>query len=179
MEGLIPPKGGNAMENILLLITLLVCLITDLKYMKIYNFILIPALIIGVLLNFYYHGRQGLFDSFMGFTLGFIILIIPFIFGGIGAGDVKLLAVIGAIKGPSFIYYAALAMGVAGGIISIVALIYQKRLIIALKKIREGFWLMVLTRFKVISFNFDYNAKKFPYGVAITTGAFITFLIMG
>lgn len=168
------------MANLLLLTLTSVCLITDLKFRKIYNAVLLPALIIGIVLNIYGSGINGLYFAMKGFALGLAILLIPFIMGGIGAGDVKLLAVIGAIKGPEFVFYAALYMAVAGGLLAAIHLIYKGRLLSSIKKILQGFWIMILTKFKVISFNLEYEEDNmFPYSIAITIGSITAFLIMG
>jgi prepilin peptidase CpaA len=49
------------------------------------------------------------------------LLVIPFALGGIGAGDVKLLGIIGALKGPDFVFIAFLAAAITGGIMSVVS----------------------------------------------------------
>jgi prepilin peptidase CpaA len=175
-----PKKGVIILANILLILLTLTCLITDIKYRKIYNSVLLPALIIGIVLNIYGIGINGLYFAIKGFSLGLAILLIPFIMGGIGAGDVKLLAVIGAIKGPEFVFYAALYMAVAGGLLATIHLTYKGRLLSSVKKILQGFWIMILTKFKVISFDLDFEEDNmFPYGIAITIGSITAFLIMG
>ena len=80
--------------DILLLTTVLICCITDLKSRKIYNKILFPALVLGVGINIFNQGWQGLFTSAQGFLLGLGLLLIPFILG-MGAGDVKLWLLLG------------------------------------------------------------------------------------
>ena len=46
-------------------------------------------------------------------------MFIPFALGGMGAGDVKLMGVVGALKGPEFVWVAFLASAMAGGILAI------------------------------------------------------------
>jgi prepilin peptidase CpaA len=60
--------------------------------------------------------------------LGLIIFLLPFILGGMGAGDVKLVAGIGAIKGAKFIFIDSLGIGVIGGIISLFIMLKHGKL---------------------------------------------------
>lgn len=165
------------MSDILLLTVLCICLYTDLKYRKIYNKVLIPALIFGLFFNVFNYGFIGLVKSFQGFFLGLGFLILPFICGGIGAGDVKLLATIGAIKGSLFVFYSFIGMGIAGGVISFGILIYQGRLLNVLNNLINGFGVLFTTRFKVVSFAADNSKNMFPYGVAIAIGTLAAYVV--
>lgn len=158
------------MQDMVLAVMLLICLISDLKERKIYNIVLLPALLFGLINNLVTAGWPGLLQSLLGFALGLSILIIPFAMGGMGAGDVKLLAVIGAIKGPLFVFYSALGMGLAGGIIAFVILIYQGTLLTLIVNFGRSVWLMLISGFKVIAFNYDNEKIMFPYGLAIVAG---------
>lgn len=167
------------MANIILTFTLSICLVTDLKNRKIHNAVLLPALMAAILNNLWKDGLMGLKTTGFGFILGFLILLIPFILGGMGAGDVKLLATIGAIKGPHFVIYTAIWMGLVGGAIAFILLIYKKQLLRTLKDIGSSFWIMFVSGFKVISFHFKVENNMFPYGLAITMGAIMAFIIVG
>ncbi|MFZ5942654.1 MAG: A24 family peptidase [Bacillota bacterium] len=165
------------MGDVLLLVTLFICLLTDLKKRKIYNIVLFPAVIGGILLNIYDTGFTGLLFSIKGFFIGLGFLLLPFIWGGIGAGDVKLLATIGAIKGPEFIFYTCLGMGFAGGIIAMVILLFQGRLFQTLGELWNGLIVLFTTQFKVVSFGFKSDNNMFPYGIAITLGAISAYFV--
>ena len=80
-----------------------------------------------MILNILYYGFEGLKLSFLGFLAGLGILIIPYLFGGMGAGDVKLLAFVGAAKGVTFVVNSAIYMAFVGGVISLVILILNKQ----------------------------------------------------
>lgn len=165
------------MNDILVLITLIICLFTDLKYRKIYNKVLIPTLLLGIILNIYGHGLMGLVKSGQGFMLGLGLLFLPFMWGGIGAGDVKLLAIVGAIKGPVFVFYSFIGMGIAGGVISVVILLCQRRLLKSMINIIKGFLILFTTSFKVATFGTDEQKNNFPYGIAIVIGVLGTYLV--
>lgn len=169
------------MEYILkgiLIITVLICLYTDLKERKIYNKVLLPALLMGILLNTLQYGVHGLINSLLGFLLGLAFLLIPFTMGGIGGGDVKLLAVIGGIMGWKFIFFTVLATGIFGGLIALIILIKQKRFFRLIKEFARGTWILFGSRFKIVSYNVDDEKYMFPYGVAISLGVAATMAVL-
>lgn len=115
--------------NTILVILLLLCSYEDIKNKKIPNKYTIPVLIAGLILMTINGGFEGLKDSFYGFLLGFAIFLIPFLIGAMGAGDVKLMAAIGALKGFTFTFYSLVATGIVGGVMVIVYVIYKKQLL--------------------------------------------------
>ena len=54
--------------------------------------------------------------------------------GGIGAGDVKLLAAIGAWKGTIFVLYTGVYGAIIGGLISLIILLRKNTLFLHLNK---------------------------------------------
>ena len=168
------------MQDLVLALTLVVCLFTDLKQRKIYNKVIFPVLIFGIIYNIVTAGLPGLYQSLLGMAAGLGILIIPFALGGMGAGDVKLLAVIGAVKGPLFVLYAAIGMALAGGILALVVLAYKGMLFQSIRIFLRGIWLMIISRFRVFQFDFgDSDKIMLPYGFAIAIGAVSAYWWMG
>lgn len=167
------------MQDIILAFMLLICLLTDLSRRKIYNIVIFPILVFGLVYNFATGGWLGLSQSLMGILVGLAMLIVPFALGGMGAGDVKLMAVIGAVKGPLFIFYTALGMGLAGGVIALAILIYQRQMLNLLTRFLQGVYLLLSTRFKVFAFELNHEKIMFPYGLAIVAGAVSAFWWMG
>lgn len=151
-------------SNYLLIMLLIICVITDLKERKIYNAVLLPFLLIAWIFHAFTGGISGLMEALLGTVVGLSILFIPYLLGGMGAGDVKLLAVIGGIKGIGFVLMASLYMALAGGIIAIIVLLFRKglltRIMLFIHALRLGM--------KVTLFD---NKSTFPYGVAIAAGA--------
>ena len=111
--------------DFLLIALIVICVITDLRERKIYNKVLLPFFLAGLVLNSV-TGISGLGLALAGTAVGFSILLIPYFLGGMGAGDVKLLAVIGALKGTVFVLTAAVYMALAGGILALFVLLFRK-----------------------------------------------------
>jgi len=104
-----------------------VCGYTDFKYRKIFNKITFPSILFGFIYGFLSNGFEGLYSSFLGFLLGLGILLIPFILGGMGAGDVKMLAMVGALTGPIFVLKAFAWGAVLGGVFALYYLFVLKK----------------------------------------------------
>jgi prepilin peptidase CpaA len=158
-------------SNLLLIVLLCICVLTDLRSRKIYNAVLLPFLCLGFVFNTIHSGLHGFEQSFLGAVVGFGILLIPFFLGGMGAGDVKLLAVIGGIKGMLFVVMAAFYMALAGGILALLVLFLNEgvkarlyMIICFFHGLRNGIRISILP---------DTNSLKitYPYGVAIAAGA--------
>lgn len=90
---------------------------TDLRRGRVYNAVTFPAIALGLALNGVFWGSEGLADSFRAVALAFAFLIVPVALKGVGAGDLKLLAAVGALGGVKFLlfafFYAALIVGAA------------------------------------------------------------------
>src|ERR1051325_7898669 len=70
----------------------------DLRARRIPNFLTFPAVIFGLVINLS-RGWDGFWFSLKGLGLGLLLLLLPYVFGGMKAGDVKFLAAIGAFVG--------------------------------------------------------------------------------
>jgi prepilin peptidase CpaA len=98
------------------LIVLAVACFTDLRSRRIPNWLVLPFLVAGIAASGWFDGRQGIVQSFSGMGLGLLIYGFLFWIGGMGAGDVKLCAAIGAWIGPYQLFIALIITGMAGGI---------------------------------------------------------------
>ncbi len=88
---------------------------TDLWKFKVHNALTLPTLALGVAVSAALGGWSGLGSSLLGAGLGFGLLVLFFAAGGVGAGDVKLLAAVGAWLGPFLTYQVFVASALFGG----------------------------------------------------------------
>ena len=77
-------------------VTLIVAAIIDGKQLKVPNWITYPMIISGWIYSAAFFGWEGLGWSLLGTVVGLALLLPPYAIGGMGAGDVKLLAGDGA-----------------------------------------------------------------------------------
>jgi prepilin peptidase CpaA len=159
--------------NSLLLVTLAISVYTDLKSRRIYNKVIYPVLLVAIITQLIIGGWKGLELSFAGFLVGLSLLIIPFFLGGIGAGDVKLLALVGAFKGWLFVIYTGIYMALIGALIAVVLLLIGKGMF---QKV--AIFLYGARNKQNMSYLFN-RKTTYPYGVAIAGGALLAFVLEG
>lgn len=165
-------------KDFILFCVLLISAYTDIKKGLIYNIILVPAAVTALILHFVQSGVSGIIFSLQGLLLGAGLLLIPFIKGGIGAGDMKLLGVVGALKGPLFAAKVFLVSALAGGVIAVILLLKIHRLVVTLKAIYINicFFFTHLPRLDFFGTLKDADQNvKFPYGIAIALGTLIVY----
>jgi prepilin peptidase CpaA len=107
----------------------------DLRTRRIPNYLTLGMAVAGLAFNGLAHGLPGLADGILGMLLGFSCLILPYLWGGMGAGDVKALAALGAWLGPKLTIFLFCYMGIAGGVIALGYLVWHG---ILWQKIKEG-----------------------------------------
>lgn len=90
----------------------------DLQTRRIPNAITLGGAAAGLVYGAVTHGISGLLDAVFGWTAGLAIFLPLFALGGLGAGDVKLLACLGAWLGPSRALWTALYAALAGGMMA-------------------------------------------------------------
>jgi prepilin peptidase CpaA len=98
---------------------LIVATFTDLRSRRIPNWLVLPFMAAGLIVPAWLHGWHGLAQSLEGFALGAVIYGFLSLIGGMGMGDVKLVAAIGAWIGPEQLAIALLLIAMAGGIMAL------------------------------------------------------------
>jgi len=115
------------------LIVLAVATFTDLRSRRVPNWLVLPFLLAGIVVSPWRYdwnghgqgfGWHGIGQSLAGFALAVFIYGFLFWMGGMGAGDVKLCAAIGAWIGPSQLFLALILTGLAGGIMVLCWAVY-------------------------------------------------------
>ncbi|MGE5653201.1 MAG: prepilin peptidase [Bacillota bacterium] len=147
------------MQQIILWPLLAGTLYMDLRESRIPNLLTVSAALLGLAAHLITSGWYGLLTSLQGLLVGFILLLIPFLLGGIGGGDVKFLAAVGAIMGPSFVFRSCLYGAVVGGLIALYLMIKEKRLV----HLAVG----------AMSGHYRSSQRFFPYGLALVSGAIL------
>jgi len=107
-------------DVVVLLVGLAAC-VTDLRSRRIPNVLTFGASGAALVFWTWSAGLSGLGWSVGGWSVGCALFLPWFVLGGMGAGDVKLLAALGAWLGPRDALWLALFAGLAGGVFGVVA----------------------------------------------------------
>ncbi|MGE6487440.1 A24 family peptidase [Paenisporosarcina sp. NPDC076898] len=165
------------MTNVAIILILIISVITDVRHRKIFNLVTLPAILLAFIYHSFVSGLEGFLYSGEGFLVGLGLLIIPFLLGGIGAGDVKLLAAVGAWKGTTFIFYTGIYAGLLGGLIAIVLLLKRRELGYTIKQMLFSAVVLKSTNGALLIKNEMPRALSLPYAVPIALGVLSTFLM--
>lgn len=162
-------------EPIVIMVGLLVLLAiySDLRWRKIPNCLTLPAIALGFLLNFLGNSWNGLIFAFFGLLVGMGLLMLPYLLGGMGGGDVKFLGALGAMLGSYSVLNIFLYTTLVGGAIALAVIIANKSLVETIKKV----WLLLkcifLFRAPLAGAGLFKKGIAVPYGLAIGAGTFI------
>jgi prepilin peptidase CpaA len=145
------------------LIVVAVATVTDLRSRRIPNWLVLPFLPLGVVVSGWFEGWHGVEHSLAGAGLGILIFGILYWKFGMGAGDVKLCAAIGAWIGPNQFLIAVVLIAVAGGIVILLWAITRKLLQLVGRKSSEEASMSGLMQ------------TQMPYAPAIAIGTLMSF----
>ncbi len=119
-------------------------------------------------------GQKGIWTGSLhalgGAAVGFAVFLVFYLLGGMGGGDVKLMAGFGALLGLPGVLWAALWTAVFGGVIAIGAVAWQA----AAKVLRR-----TLRRAAAVSGEVRERQESIPYAPAIVLGVWLALVPRG
>lgn len=155
-------------------VAVVVATYTDLRSRRIPNWLVIPFFGAGVLVSCWFQGWHGLVQSLSGAGLGLLSFGVLFMMGGMGAGDVKLFAAIGAWIGPTQLLIALVLTALVGGAIALGSLAWGGFLGELFR--RTGGLLLGLREERGEAVVHKMQPRYIPYGPAIAIGTLMSFL---
>ncbi|HEY8691385.1 MAG TPA: A24 family peptidase [Chloroflexota bacterium] len=102
----------------MLLIAAAWAIVTDCTASRISNRLTFGGAALALAVRVATGGPESVLAGAEGWLVGVALLIVPFALHWMGAGDVKLLALFGAIGGPSFVVTAAVLGSAMGGVVA-------------------------------------------------------------
>ena len=149
----------------------------DIRTQRIPNYLTLGTAVAGLGFQLGFHGWGGLWSGFLGLLLGFGLLILPYILKGMGAGDVKALAALGAWLGPRHTLFLFVYMGICGGFVILLVLAWRG---VLWSHLRQG-WLYLRNLARGYPSRPETSGgslpkQRIPYAVALALGMAILFL---
>ncbi|MBC7691384.1 MAG: prepilin peptidase [Methylotenera sp.] len=143
---------------------------TDLLRGKIYNWLTVPVMVLGLIVSFQNGGWSAFGYSAASIALGLALYGWMFLIRVMGAGDVKLLMALGAWGGLWFTFDVA-ALGVLlGGVMAAVLLTFKGRIAAFARQIYQFFLTLFVRELEVQVPKID-RKLTMPYGVPIAAAA--------
>lgn len=161
--------------------------ITDIRSMRIPNILTMSSILSGLIVHLILGGIAGFSTAAIGLGVGFGLMMILYLLGAVGAGDVKIFGGIGAWTGALFTMQVMLYSILISGAIGLLILIYRRRA--AVFRMRRSYSVLMfvqrLTRAVsvgktgnegVISVNSTEASVRFPFMLAVLPGVIIAYV---
>jgi prepilin peptidase CpaA len=152
--------------------------VLDVQNHRIPNWLNCPGVAAGILLRSVFFGWKGLGSAVSGCVLAGGIVFLCYAVRAMGAGDVKLLAVIGSFVEPSRAVVVLLATAIFGGVLAIIYAIYTRRIGSTVRNVGSVLKFHSSSGMQVHpEINLDNpSALRMPYGLAIAAGTLYSFV---
>lgn len=148
----------------------------DLRSRRIPNLLTIPGILFGLLLHLFIGGWRGFGLSAAAALIAGVVFLIFWLAGGMGAGDVKLIAAVGAIGGLSEVGWLLGLTAIAGGVMAVGLALWRGRFKDTIMNLGA---LAVHHRFEGLKPHPHLNVGnartlRLPYALAIAAGSAMT-----
>jgi prepilin peptidase CpaA len=164
-------------------VALIVAAVIDGIKLKVPNWLTFPFIISGWVYSSVCFGVEGLGWSLLGTCVGLALLLPAYAVGGMGAGDVKLLAGVGAWMHATHTFWGFSVAAIVGAVLAVIMVLYLKRW----KKHASQFWMiaqeiMVIrdpNELSRIAADRKSSMLLLPYGIPIAIGCIVYFAWQG
>ena len=172
-----------ALPGAILGLLLSIAVLHDVRSRKIPNRLVFVGTAMGIGLNVIVHGISappmeplgglGLLPSLAGAGIGLVTLLPIYALRAMGAGDVKLMAMVGAFLGPELVLIAVLMTLLSGGVLAIAVALSRGALMKSLNNTRYLMVNALMNAFAGNGIGIDKSVAptgKLPYAIAIMSG---------
>jgi prepilin peptidase CpaA len=183
-------EGGSFMFHVpelpllVVMMATFIAAFTDIRSFKVYNILTMPLLLTGLIFHAATEGLAGVSGSLLGALFGFAALVVVYVMGGMGAGDVKLMAGVGAWLGLPLTFYVLIASSLAAGVFAVFLLLLSRNpretwlnlQILALRLSSLGRHLGSEDRLEAEMNRADHRRRLIPFAAMIALGVVATCL---
>lgn len=164
-------------------ITLVVAAWIDGRQLKVPNWLTFPLIVSGWIASGVFFGWSGLGWSMLGTAVGLGLLLPAYAIGGMGAGDVKLLAGVGAWVGMTHTLWAFVVSAAVGAVIAVIMVLARGRLSHHTSQfvciLTEIFMIRDPNKLSEIAAERKPRMMLLPYGIPIAIGTIGYFAYQG
>jgi prepilin peptidase CpaA len=146
------------------------CAVVDLKTRRVPNALTLALTTTGIASAALGWSGISVKASLFGLAIGFLLMLPGHIIGATGAGDVKLVAALGAILGPADAMRAFFYTALAGGVLALWVAYRRRRLAITVERTTQ---LIVTGAANVVEIESPLAHNRFAYVPAIAAGSLL------
>jgi prepilin peptidase CpaA len=163
---------------LIVLLASMIAAVMDVWKFKVYNALTVPLLLTGLAYHVVADGMQGLQESLTGVLFGFAVLIVIYAMGGMGAGDVKLMAAVGAWLGMPLTFYVFVVSALASGAYAVMLILFSGSLretwidlqVVLFRIVAFGNYLGAEGRLEAETKRPDRHHRLVPFGAMVAVG---------
>jgi len=152
--------------------------VVDVRQHRIPNWLTYFGIAMGIVLRCFFYGWRGVSSALAGCLVAGGIVFLFYLVRTMGAGDVKLLAAVGSLVGPSDAIVVLLATAISGGVLAVIYALFRRRFGATIRNVGSVLMFHSFSGLKAHpELNLDNpSALRMPYGLAIATGTLYAFL---
>ncbi len=166
--------SAYALCDLLLLVFVTAAAVSDLVRRKIPNRLVLAGIAVALMLHLWLSPQRLPLDWLGGMATGFLLFLPLYALRGMAAGDVKLIAMVGAFAGPWPVLQICFATFVLGGLMAVLMITYQGKWRACLGNLRQLLWPMVARMAGIplapAALGSAASVGNMPYGLAIALG---------
>ena len=148
----------------------------DWRYRRIPNWLTVPGLAVGIVVNTLLSGWPGAKASLLGAGLGLLVLLPFVLIRALGGGDFKLVSALGAFLGPGRLVDVLIVSMLVAGVMAAVLIVYKGRVRQSLRKMGHMLGAFLRLRLPGAEVSLDNpESAKIPFGVAVA----VTVILFG
>ena len=165
-----------SISSLVALALAVIACVTDLKWRRIPNLLTFGAAAVALVFHGVTAGLPGVMNAALGWLAGTAMFLPFFLLRGMGGGDVKLLAALGAWMGPGAAFWLAIYASLAGGVLAVVVSLARGYLGTAFANLRSllTYWAAVGPR-PMESLTLEHQkAPRLAFAVPMLVGTMVT-----